>query len=70
MTFTATSLDQIPSVEKIRSMSGREFMQGILDGTITGPPIGLLLNYALDRVEEGRVVFRGTPTFEARAWLR
>jgi uncharacterized protein (TIGR00369 family) len=58
-------MDQIPSLDELKSMSGLEFMQGMLDGTVTGPPIGALMNYALDRVEDGRVVFRGAPKFEA-----
>ncbi|MEL7116006.1 MAG: PaaI family thioesterase [Pseudomonadota bacterium] len=64
--FTATTQDEIPSLDEIRSMSGLEFMRGILDGRVTGPPIGVLMNYAVDTVEEGRVVFRGSPKFEAQ----
>lgn len=63
--YTATSLDQIPSLDDIRSMSGLAFMEGIRDGTITSPPIARLMNYHLDVVEEGRVVFRGAPTFDS-----
>jgi len=65
MTFTAQSQSELPSVDEILTMSGLEFMQGILDGTVTGPPIGALMNYHLDTVEDGRVVFRGTPKFES-----
>lgn len=43
------------------SMSGLEFMQGILSGKVPPPPIGGVLDYALAEVSEGRVVFRGTP---------
>jgi len=63
--FTATSADQIPGPDTILSMSGLAFMQGVLDGAITGPPIGGLMNYWLDTVEPGRVLFRGAPKFEA-----
>lgn len=45
-------------------MSGLEFMQGILDGTVPGPPIGDTMGYALHHVEDGKVTFRGTPEFK------
>ncbi|KMW58288.1 Thioesterase family protein [Candidatus Rhodobacter oscarellae] len=62
--FIAQSMDDLPTREQMLAMSGLEFMQGVLDGTVSGPPIGPTLNYWLDVVEEGRVVFRGAPTFE------
>ncbi|MCG6903380.1 MAG: PaaI family thioesterase [Rhodobacter sp.] len=61
--FIAQSPDQLPGPDRILSMSGLDFMRGILDGTVSGPPIGELMNYQLDQVEEGRVVFRGAPDF-------
>ena len=63
--FTAKNLSELPGTGAILSMSGLEFMRGVLDGKISGPPISAVLNYHLDKVDEGRVVFRGTPTFEA-----
>ena len=39
-------------------------MQGILQGTLPRPPISAVLNYSLDAVAEGHVVFRGTPNFD------
>lgn len=45
-------------------MSGLEFMRAILEGKISGPPIGATMNFWVDTVEEGRVVFRGVPKFE------
>ncbi|MGR3466974.1 MAG: PaaI family thioesterase [Shimia sp.] len=59
----ARSPDDLPSHEALLSMSGLAFMEGIRDGTISQPPIAELLNYAVDTVEPGRVVFRGTPEF-------
>lgn len=47
--------------DTLLSMSGLAFMQGILDGTQPVPPISKVLNFQLDHVEPGRVVFRGTP---------
>lgn len=45
------------------SLSGLAFMQGILDGTLPHPPICEVLGYLIEEVEEGRIVFRGTPEF-------
>ena len=59
----ATEMSDLPSRDVILAMSGLEFMQGILSGVISNPPIGETLGYCLDHVEDGRVVFRGTPTF-------
>lgn len=61
--FTATSPDQMPDLDTTLSMSGLEFMQAMRDGKISRPPISALMNYTLDKVEVGKVVFRGTPEF-------
>ena len=42
-------------------MSGLEFMREILDGTRPPPQISRHMCYALHAVEDGCVVFRGTP---------
>lgn len=60
----ATTPSQLPDRDTVLSMSGLEFMQTMQAGKIAGPPISTLLNYAVDTVEAGRVVFRGTPQFE------
>lgn len=44
-------------------MSGLDFMRAMLEGEVAGPPIAGEMGYRLDSVEEGRVVFRGTPEF-------
>lgn len=62
MNIASTPADQ-PSLATVASMSGLEFMREMLAGRLPGPPIGGVLNYALHSVEDGRVVFRGTPTF-------
>lgn len=49
--------------EEALKLSGLEFMQKILDGTNSGPPIGGTMGYTLHSVEEGCVVFRGAPEF-------
>ncbi|WP_300056135.1 PaaI family thioesterase [uncultured Roseobacter sp.] len=61
--YSATSPADLLSQAEILSMSGLEFMQGILDGRFPGPPIGQTLGYRLHEVQDGRVVFRGTPEF-------
>lgn len=45
-------------------MSGLDFMQAMRDGHISRPPISALMNYTLDTVEAGKVVFRGVPEFQ------
>lgn len=47
----------------VLSMSGLEFMQGILAGNHPGPPIGQTMGYTLHSVSDGHAVFRGTPEF-------
>ena len=42
--------------------SGLEMLRGILDGRHPPPPFALTTNCVIDEVEEGRAVFRGTPT--------
>ena len=61
----AESPSELPSMADTLSVSGLEFMQNILAGKFSGPPIGRTLNYALARVEEGLVEFRGTPEFSS-----
>lgn len=63
-TNDANPLADLADMNTILSLSGLEFMQGILDGTLPSPPIGRPLNYHLHEVEKGRVVFRGTPKFD------
>ena len=64
MQYAAQSPADLPDMQTITGMSGLEFMQGILDGRIPGPPIASTMGYRLHSVEAGRVVFRGTPQFE------
>jgi uncharacterized protein (TIGR00369 family) len=67
---TANSLDVLPSFQDMLSMSGLAFMQGVLSGELSGPPIARTLNFALEEVDFGRVVFAGLPQFEATNPLR
>ncbi|WP_341366577.1 PaaI family thioesterase [Yoonia sp. BS5-3] len=61
--FTAKSPADLPDQATVLSLSGLEFMQAMLRGEIARPPISALLNYQLDSVAPGKVVFRGTPEF-------
>lgn len=61
----ATDLTELPNRDAVLSMSGLEFMQGVLSGDIAHPPISETLGYRLHEVEDGRVVFHGTPAFSA-----
>lgn len=61
--LTAKSPADLPSRSTVLAMSGLEFMQAMQRGEIARPPISDLLNYTLDEVVEGRIVFRGTPDF-------
>ena len=62
--FTAKSPDDLPDREATLSMSGLEFMQAMLDGTMPHPPISALLNYTIADIQAGKAVFRGTPEFQ------
>ena len=61
--FIAKTFEDLPKLDQTLSMSGLSFMQGILAGELPQPPIAGLLIYTLDTVEDGRVIFRGTPGF-------
>lgn len=59
----ATRPEDLLSQSEALKLSGLEFMQAILDGTNPGPPIGGTMGYGIHEVAEGRVVFRGAPSF-------
>ena len=59
----ATSPADLLSQNDLLSMSGLAFMQGILDGTLPGPPIADTMGYMLHAVADGTATFRGTPRF-------
>jgi uncharacterized protein (TIGR00369 family) len=49
------------SAEALATSSGRELLQGIVDGTNPCPPIAVLLGFTIAEVGDGRVVFFGMP---------
>jgi uncharacterized protein (TIGR00369 family) len=63
MTKLATKPEDLLTPDEAIQLTGLEFMQRILDGTNSGPPIGATMGYTLHSIEEGRAVFRGTPEF-------
>lgn len=62
--YFAKSPDDLLAPVDVLGMSGLEFMRGILEGRLPAPPISRVMGYRLHAVEEGRVVFRGAPTFD------
>lgn len=61
---TATSPDELLSQDELLALTGLEFIEGMRDGTLPGPPIGDTMGYAMHEVRQGRVVFRGVPEFK------
>ncbi len=47
--------------ESLSRLSGLELIQRMKDGLISPPPIAELLNFTLDSVSKGMVVFKGIP---------
>lgn len=49
------------SAEALKTLSGVDFLRGLAEGHYPQPPIAELIGFTLAKVEEGRVVFAGTP---------
>lgn len=62
--FIAQSIDQLPDRDMILSMSGLAFLQAMLEGHISSPPISAVMNFQLSSVSPGKVTFTGAPKFE------
>ena len=60
----ASSPADLADRDTLLSMSGLAFMEAIRDGRLPNPPIARTLNYRVDAVEDGRVIFRGAPLFD------
>lgn len=60
---TRTIVWQDPSVTatRMREMTGLEFLRAITRGDLPPPPIGVLMDFRVVEVDEGRVVFEGVP---------
>ncbi|MBY8977391.1 PaaI family thioesterase [Rhodobacteraceae bacterium NNCM2] len=61
--YFADSVDDLLSPAEIGKISGYEFILGMLEGRHPAPPIARTLDFRLTEVEEGRVVFTGSPKF-------
>lgn len=51
----------VVSADVLKSVSGLEFLQGIINGRYPKPPMAATLNMELKEVEQGRAVFSGEP---------
>ncbi len=51
----------VVDLETLASMSGLDFLHGMLSGELPGPPISKTLGFTLVEVEEGRAVFVSEP---------
>jgi uncharacterized protein (TIGR00369 family) len=53
--------DPIQLAEAAKDLSGLSFLRKIAAGELPPPPIGVMMNFGLDQVEEGRIVFTVEP---------
>ncbi|NNG01126.1 MAG: PaaI family thioesterase [Desulfobacteraceae bacterium] len=53
--------DPKTSSRQTDSMAGLEYLQGILNGRISPPPVAMLIGYRIQDVSEGHVVFEIMP---------
>lgn len=54
----------VVSLATLKSMSGLEFIEGIIAGRFPPPPISITLDFRLTEAERGRAVFVGQPAFD------
>ena len=54
----------IVPTEQLTSRPGIELLRDMIAGKLPGPPIALVLNFALKEAEAGFVAFEGMPKFE------
>src|SRR4051794_16888126 len=60
----ATPKIGVPPLEAMRTMSGLDFLRGIVDGTLPAPPITDTLGFTLAEVAPGFALFTMTPAFK------
>lgn len=53
--------DPLPHIEKAMTLTGLEYMQAFVSGDVPNAPIAQLMNFEGQHVEEGRIIFEGTP---------
>src|ERR1700761_4082720 len=59
MLTTASRAYGVADPGEVRHMSGREFLQAILDGQLPAPPIAETLSFWLTEIGDGLAVFEG-----------
>ncbi len=57
-------LEDLPTPDELRAMTGREFVEGMLSGRVVAATIYRPMNFRLVEVGDGTATFRGVPTFE------
>lgn len=60
----AQAPEELPTLEETLARTGLEFMEDVRDGKLAGPPIGQTMGFWPTTVEEGKVIFTGTPEFK------
>jgi uncharacterized protein (TIGR00369 family) len=60
----ATSPADLPDRDTLLSLSGLDFMQRVVDGTLPQAPIARLMNFHLAQVSHGHAIFHGAPLFD------
>ena len=61
MLTTAPRADEVADPAEVRLMSGREFLQAIIDGRLPGPSIARTMSFRLVEIGDGFAVFEGDP---------
>ena len=61
--FIAQGPEDLPSRADMLAISGLAFMQDMLAGRKSLPPVAGVMNYTIHAAEHGRVAFRGAPEF-------
>jgi uncharacterized protein (TIGR00369 family) len=59
MLTTAPRADNVADPAEVGRMSGREFLQAIIDGRLPAPPIASTLSFWLTEIGDGFVAFEG-----------
>jgi acyl-coenzyme A thioesterase PaaI-like protein len=59
MLSTAPRAYGVADPAEVRHMSGREFLQAILDGRLPAPPIARTLSFWLTEIDDGFAAFEG-----------
>ncbi len=58
---TGNDSPAVASASDMKHLSGFEFLTAIATGELPQPPIAELMDFRLTKVEEGKVVFEGSP---------